>query len=154
MDRRTFLSWVGVGWVASSLPVALAACSANSQSDSPQSNNSQGKSTAGNNRSDGFQTVGAIADLDKSQQILVEQFSAGPVLVIRNPLDPKGVVAVNPTCPHQGCLVTWKSERKSFACPCHASQFAADGKVVQGPATKALSTYEAKIEGTSVLVKG
>jgi cytochrome b6-f complex iron-sulfur subunit len=145
MDRRTFLSWVSVGWVASSLPVAIVACSSNSQTEAKPA------ASAG---SGGFVAVGTIADLDKSGQILNEQFAAGPLLVVRNPVDPKAVVAVNPTCPHQGCLVAWKTERKSFACPCHASQFAADGKVLQGPAGKALATYEAKVEGNSVMVKG
>ncbi len=145
MDRRTFLSWVSVGWVASSLPVAIVACSPTSQTAAKPA------ATAG---AGGFVKVGAIADLDKSGQVLNEQFAAGPLLVVRSPADPKAVVAVNPTCPHQGCLVTWKTERKSFACPCHASQFAADGKVLQGPAVKGLATYEAKVEGNSILVKG
>ncbi|KAM3095009.1 ubiquinol-cytochrome c reductase iron-sulfur subunit [Phormidesmis sp. 146-12] len=145
MDRRTFLSWVSLGWVASSLPVAIVACSSNSQTEA--------KPTASPG-ADGFVKVGAATDLDKSGQILNEQFAAGPLLVVRNPSDPKAVVAVNPTCPHQGCLVTWKTERKSFACPCHASQFAADGQVLQGPAVKGLAMYEAKVEGDSILVKG
>ncbi|MGV0023710.1 QcrA and Rieske domain-containing protein [Phormidesmis priestleyi] len=145
MDRRTFLSWVSVGWVASSLPVAIVACSSNSQGEAKP---------AANGRSDGFTTVGTIADLDKSGQILNEQFSGAALLVVRNPSDPKSVVAVNPTCPHQGCLVNWKTERNSFACPCHQSLFAADGKVLQGPAVKGLATYEAKVEGNSILVKG
>lgn len=145
MDRRTFLSWVGAGWVASSLPIAIVACSPNTQKEANSTNN---------DRADGFQRIGTVSDLDRSGQILNEQFSAGPVLVIRNPLSPAAVLAVNPTCPHQGCLVNWKSERKSFACPCHASQFSVDGKVLQGPSDKGLGLYEAKIEGDSVLVKG
>jgi cytochrome b6-f complex iron-sulfur subunit len=42
---------------------------------------------------------------------------------------------------------------KVFLCPCHKAKFAPDGKVVQGPAKKPLPTYEAKLEGHSILVK-
>lgn len=142
MNRRSFLAWVGVGWVASSLPVAIVACSSADSGKSVESS-----------RTDGFQVVGTIADLDKSGQILNEQFSAGPLLVIRNPTNLETVQAVNPTCTHQGCLVSWKSERKAFACPCHNAQYSANGEVLEGPADKPLLSYDAKIEGNSVLVK-
>ncbi|WP_414546376.1 ubiquinol-cytochrome c reductase iron-sulfur subunit [Nostoc sp. CCY0012] len=42
--------------------------------------------------------------------------------------------------------------RKSFVCPCHDSKFAPDGKMLGGPATVALQTYIAKLEGGDVLV--
>jgi Rieske Fe-S protein len=41
-------------------------------------------------------------------------------------------------CTHLGCRVTWDSERALFRCPCHGSEFAADGKALQGPATRPL----------------
>lgn len=50
--------------------------------------------------------------------------------------DAEGVYAVSTICTHLGCVV--KSEANGFACPCHGSRFAADGKVVKGPAPKAL----------------
>ena len=75
MNRREFLMWVGVGGVASSLPIAIAACS-------PQ---------------------------------------------------------------------TKKSE--SPTSPCHDAKYSPDGKVLKSPAEKPLPTYEAKVEGDSVLVK-
>ncbi len=153
MHRRSFLSWVGLGWAASGLPAVLtavvsglAACSKNSDSAESMSANKAA-------RSDGFQAIGSLADLDKNGQILSEQSAIGPVLVIRNPTTPAALSAVNPTCTHQGCLVAWKSERKAFVCPCHGANFKADGAVIQGPARKALATYTAKIEGNSVLVK-
>lgn len=37
------------------------------------------------------------------------------------------VVAFNSSCPHAGCSVDYKPERKNFLCPCHDSTFELDG---------------------------
>jgi cytochrome b6-f complex iron-sulfur subunit len=155
MDRRTFLSWVGVGWLASSLPVAIAACSSNTTEPPATASNPTGGQTPGasSSRADGFQVVGTVADLNQKGRILDKEFAGGSVLVVRNPEASNQLLAVNPRCPHEGCTVDWKAQPKQFVCPCHGSKFAPDGKVVTGPARVALKTYQARIEGDSVLVK-
>jgi len=54
--------------------------------------------------------------------------------------DDRGLYAINAMCTHLGCLV--KQAQAGFECPCHRSQFAANGAVTQGPATLPL-TYVA-----------
>lgn len=48
------------------------------------------------------------------------------------------VFAVDPVCPHAGCLVAWNSAEKSWDCPCHGGRYAPDGCWLTGPAKKGL----------------
>ena len=38
-------------------------------------------------------------------------------------------------CPHLGCALKWNSQEHSWDCPCHGSRFAADGTLLENPAT-------------------
>ena len=61
-------------------------------------------------------------------------------------------VAVDIKCTHKGCDITYQSDRKTFQCPCHNSEFALTGFVLQGPAKKNLNYYHAELKGDEVLV--
>lgn len=148
MERRRFLGWVGVGFLASSLPVVIAACEGDK--GEPQAQQGDSDSSASNApREDGFQEVGTVEELEQKGKI---KYAAADVMVVRDP-DTKELSAVNLKCTHQGCSVDWDTEANGFACPCHGSKFAVDGSVTNPPADKPLTTYEAKEEEGSVLVK-
>lgn len=46
---------------------------------------------------------------------------------------------INAVCTHLGCVVPWNKAENKFMCPCHGSQYNADGKVVRGPAPLSLA---------------
>ncbi|MGP1387130.1 MAG: ubiquinol-cytochrome c reductase iron-sulfur subunit [Thainema sp.] len=140
MERRQFLNWVGIGFLATSLPVAIAACDSGS-SDSTITG-TDGEGTA----------VGTLAQLAQDGSILNES-SANSILVIADPNADGSVVAVNPTCTHAGCAVEWDTDRTQFICPCHDSKFDTSGAVTQGPATKPLTVYSTIINGEQILVQ-
>jgi Rieske Fe-S protein len=45
-------------------------------------------------------------------------------------------------CTHMGCIVHWNGFERCWDCPCHGSQFAPDGAVLNGPAVKPLADVE------------
>jgi cytochrome b6-f complex iron-sulfur subunit len=152
MQRRSFLTYFSVGWVASCFPLVLSACNSDSKTATVEKTDARAApSTAGAAvaaSATGFKVVGTVAQLDKAGSIGLDK-----ILVIRNPADQTKLVAVNPTCTHKGCAVKWAAAEKTFECPCHDAHYAPDGKVKSGPAPKPLTTYSAKIEGSKVLVK-
>ncbi|BAY14262.1 Rieske [2Fe-2S] domain-containing protein [Nostoc sp. HK-01] len=140
MKRRDFINWVGLGLIASNLPVAIAACSSPS-------------STSTSAASGDWQKIGTAKELDQNGQLLVKNSPVGNVLVVSTS-QAGNLIAVDPTCTHKGCTVDWKADAKKFACPCHRAEYGTDGQVQKGPAEKPLKTYTAKIEGDAILVKG
>jgi Rieske Fe-S protein len=63
------------------------------------------------------------------------------------------VTAYSPNCPHLGCGYRWIAARQRFECPCHASVFDVNGKLLSGPAPRSLDTIETRVEGGRILVK-
>ena len=61
-------------------------------------------------------------------------------------------IAFAPSCTHLGCAFHWDENKKEFICPCHTSGFSVDGKVLSGPAPRALDRYQIKIQGTKLLI--
>lgn len=66
--------------------------------------------------------------------------------------DDHSVIAFNPACTHLGCGYHWDAPANHFICPCHASAFSIDGKVLAGPAARPLDRYVTKVEGGKILI--
>lgn len=63
-------------------------------------------------------------------------------------------LALEQTCPHQGCPVAWTGADQHFVCPCHGSQFDRFGAVVQGPAGRPLYRHLVQVEADALIIEG
>jgi Rieske Fe-S protein len=59
----------------------------------------------------------------------------------------RNVIAFTATCPHLGCTVEYDGAAGQFACPCHESGFAKDGKKLFGPSLRGLDPLDVKLTG-------
>lgn len=64
--------------------------------------------------------------------------------------DEKGVYALSAICTHLGCIV--KQKAHGFSCPCHGSEFGADGEVLKGPAPAPLPWLAVEKDGEGFVV--
>ncbi len=64
-----------------------------------------------------------------------------------------GVEVLSAVCPHLGCEVPWNAAEGKFMCPCHGSQFAPDGSLLQGPALRGMDTLPVKADKNDLLVR-
>lgn len=63
-----------------------------------------------------------------------------PIAIVLRQLDGGTVVALSTVCTHSGCEV--RVMPHSFQCPCHGSEYAEDGEVIEGPAAQSLQQFE------------
>ncbi len=140
MRRRVFLVLSGAGAFLSQILAPLSARS--------------GQATAVGKRAAVARAVdvASVAELSKSGQVLVRTSALGPLLVIRDPAT-KQLKAVNPTCPHRGCLVDWIASADNFLCPCHQARFNASGRWIGGqPVIHPLESYRVTVSNGRILV--
>lgn len=67
--------------------------------------------------------------------------SSGTFLVARTAAD--AFSALTSICTHEVCTITG-FDSQDFVCPCHGSRFDTNGRVVSGPAVRALRAYQTR----------
>lgn len=93
--------------------------------------------------------VGAVADFGAGASKILK-FGRTPIIVIR---DLKGGFhALNATCTHLDCLVSYRKDEDLVWCACHNGKYDLSGKNVSGPPPSPLDKYEVKVQGGDLLV--
>jgi menaquinol-cytochrome c reductase iron-sulfur subunit len=92
--------------------------------------------------------VAVVAD-HRDAWTMEKQVQLGGVWLVR---EGDAVKAWSVTCPHLGCAIDRSSSGPGFNCPCHDSEFAADGKRVNGPSPRDMDALDTKLEDGFVLV--
>jgi cytochrome b6-f complex iron-sulfur subunit len=147
MNRRFFLQWASLGGLATLLPGCLKQLNA-----SQVTANMAGvlPIPLAPKQAGTYIPVGTVSELDRAGYLLNENTPLGAVMVVKDSLGQ--LKAVNPACPHRGCLVNWQADQEQFFCPCHSAWFASEGTVLSGPTQSNLETFAARIEQDTVLV--
>jgi nitrite reductase/ring-hydroxylating ferredoxin subunit len=63
------------------------------------------------------------------------------------------VTALDPTCTHLGCRVSWDADARELRCPCHGGVYDHLGQVKSGPPPAPLPTLTTKIDGDKVYIQ-
>jgi Rieske Fe-S protein len=63
------------------------------------------------------------------------------------------VAALDSTCTHLGCRVSWDAATRELRCPCHGGVYDSTGAVKAGPPPLPLTRLATRIEGDQVLVQ-
>ncbi len=86
---------------------------------------------------------------EKNYQVLILELKGLNAPVALEKLD-QGYQAILMQCTHKGCTVNRGGGM--FTCPCHGSEFDAQGKVLEGPAQKDLLKLTTQIEDEKIIL--
>ena len=134
MDRKEFLSALGLGSTALIAISCLQACS---------------KTDAASGGAVDFTldlTNGAYAALSNAGGYVTVQ----GVVVARTTNNT--YLAVSAACPHEGVNVEYQGNQNQFFCPAHGSYFSSTGARTAGPAQRGLTQYQTALTGNSLRV--
>ena len=63
------------------------------------------------------------------------------------------VTALDSTCTHLGCRVSWDAETQELVCPCHGGRYDRTGKVTAGPPPAPLTAFQTQVTDGAVRVR-
>lgn len=146
MERKEFISKLGISLATICAGCGIASCGSNPKAEDPTPTPGGGAGGNGNallsaNLDSELKNVG---EFKVSNGIILVRLAAGNTA--------NAFTAVQVACTHQGTPVNYNGSQGKFICPNHGSQFSTTGAVLLGPATTALKSYNVSIAGSSLNV--
>ena len=142
MDRKEFISQVGLGAASLLFINCLGGCS--KSADAPNSTPTPAPPT----------NVDFTIDLSASTSSSLN--TAGGFIYMNNIIIAKTTsgtfLAVSQACTHEGTTITYQSAGDRFFCPNHGSTFSNTGAVLNGPASRPLTQYKTSVSGNNLRV--
>ncbi len=132
MDRKEFLSQVGIGALVALIPACVSGLSGCKKTDTTTKIDFTLDTSTGALATNGGYLI--------SNGVIVARTNTGLF------------IAVSAACTHAGTSVNYNSSANNFVCPNHGAQFTSSGAVTQGPATTNLTKYNTTLSGTSLHV--
>ena len=130
MNRKEFLSLVGIGTTGVFIASCLSACK-------KENNNIDFTLDLSSSANAALSTNGGYLI---SQGVIVAKTSAGDY------------IAVSAACTHEGVNVQFQSANNRFHCPAHGANFTIAGTVQNGPANSPLTQYNTSLSGNMLRV--
>lgn len=133
MNRKEFITQVGVGALAALAPLCLSGLSSCKKTDTTATKvDFTVDTSSGQLATNGGYII--------SNGVIVARTMSGNFL------------AVSVACTHEGATVNYNSSANNFVCPRHGAQFNSAGAVTMGPAQSSLTKYNTTLTGTSLHV--
>ena len=136
MDRKEFLSTLGLGAAAIACSYCFGGCQSSEDVAAPPTN----VDFTLDLNDPAYSTLKTNGNFIYKDGIIVTRTASGEY------------VAVSSTCTHEGNTVQYAASGNRFNCPRHGSNFATDGSVINGPAARSLAKYNTSLNGTSLRV--
>ena len=134
MDRKEFLSALGLGSTALIAISCLQACS----------------------KTDAASGAGVDFTLDLTNGAYAALSNAGGYVTVQGVVVAKTTnntyLAVSAACPHEGVNVEYQGNQNQFFCPAHGSYFSSTGARTAGPTPRGLTQYKTALTGNSLRV--
>jgi cytochrome b6-f complex iron-sulfur subunit len=131
MNRKEFLSLVGIGTTGVFVTSCLSACKKENNTNIDFTLDLSSSANAALTANGGYLI---------SQGVIVAKTSAGEF------------IAVSAACTHQGVNVEFQSSNNRFHCPGHGANFTITGTVQNGPANSPLTKYNTSLNGNLLRV--
>ena len=142
MERKEFLSQLGIGLVIACTGCGLSSCGGSKSSNPAPVGVTPGAPPPAPGSGNLF-----TADLNTDLLNIGDSRVSGGVILVRiaSGNTPASFTAVQVACTHQGTAINYNNGQGIFICPLHGSEFSKTGQLLLGPATSPLKEYTVTI---------